>query len=202
MAEPLRTEQGSGWLGLPGWAWAALVAVAVARALLLPAIELVPQEAYYAFYARTPALSYFDHPPLLAWLLAASLRLFGHHALAVRLVPFLLTLVSELGFVVLARRFVPGGQGRAALLFCTTGALTVLSLVALPDAPLVLTWTLALLALAAAVFDHRRWAWPVAGVLMGLAFDAKYTGAALWFGLLAFLLTSPAHRRQLRTADP
>lgn len=189
-----------GW-PLPAWGWA-LVALAAARALLLPAFELVPQEAYYAFYARAPALSYFDHPPLLAWAIAASLRLFGHHALAIRAVPFFLTLLTEGAFVVLAARFVPGGVGRAALLFATTGAVTLLSLVALPDAPLVCAWALGLVALAAAVFDEKRWAWPLAGAFMGLAFVAKYTGGALWLGLVFFLWASPGHRRLLRTAGP
>src|SRR5450631_2621009 len=135
-------HRGGRWTSLPAWGWA-LLAVAAARALLLPSFELVPQEAYYAFYAREPSLSYFDHPPLLAWALALALRLFGHHALTVRVVPFLLTLGTQLAFVQLSRRFVGAGAGRAALLFCTTGAVTLLSLVALPDAPLVLTWTLA-----------------------------------------------------------
>jgi len=190
------------WRSVTPAVWLVLGAVAAARALLLPAFELVPQEAYYAFYARQPALSYFDHPPLLAWLLALALWLFGHHALAVRAVPFLLSLGTQAAFVVLARRFVPGGAGRATLLFATTGAVTLLSLIALPDAPLLLAWSLALVALARAVFDGRRWGWPLAGLLFGLAFDAKYTGAALWVGLLAFLAASAPHRRLLATFGP
>jgi len=190
------------WSSLGPAVWMVLGAVAAARALLLPAFELVPQEAYYAFYAREPALSYFDHPPLLAWLLALALRLAGHHALAVRAVPFLLTLGTQAAFVVLARRFVPGATGRAALLFCTTGAVTLLSLVALPDAPLLLAWGLGLVFLASAALDTKRWAWPVAGLFLGLAFDAKYTGALLWVGLFAFLAASAPHRRLLATPWP
>jgi Dolichyl-phosphate-mannose-protein mannosyltransferase len=196
------TAQGHGlWSAFPAWA-SVLLALAVGRALLLPAFELVPQEAYYAFYARYPALSYFDHPPLLAWALALSLRLFGRAALAVRAVPFLLTLLTQLAFFPLARRFVPEGVGRAMLLFATTGAVTLLSLVALPDAPLVLFWTLSLVALAAAVFEGNSRAWPLSGLFMGLAFDAKYTAVALWAGLLLFLFLSVPHRRLLRTAGP
>ena len=200
-ASPPDVRPAHRWGPLPAWGWA-LVAVTAARAALLPAFELVPQEAYYAFYARSPALSYFDHPPLLAWLLALSFRLFGHTALAVRAVPFLLTLIMQLGFLPLARRFVPSGAGRAALLLATTGAVTLLSLVALPDVPLLLCWTLSLGALAVALFERRRWAWPLAGLFMGLAFDAKYTGAALWLGLGLFLLVSPPHRRLFRSAGP
>ena len=199
LARPPRAIRGFG--PIPRWGWA-LLALAAGRALLLPSFELVPQEAYYAFYARQPALSYFDHPPLLEWLLAGALGLFGHHALVVRAVPFLLTLLAQVAVVILARRFVPEGVGRAALLFSTTGAVTLLSLVALPDAPLVCTWAVALVALALALFDAKAWAWPLSGLFMGLAFDAKYTGAALWLGLVLFLLASRQHRGLLRTRGP
>jgi 4-amino-4-deoxy-L-arabinose transferase-like glycosyltransferase len=196
----VHTRGGVRW-GLPGWGWAAL-AVTLARAAVLPAFELVPQEAYYAYYAGHPALSYFDHPPLLAWSLAAAFGLFGRHVLVLRAVPFLYALVTQGALLLLARRFVPAGVGRAFLLFCTTGAVTLLSLVALPDAPLVACWTLGLVALSAALLDGKSWAWPLAGVFLGLAFDAKYTGAALWLGLVLFLLASPSHRRLWRTPGP
>ncbi len=202
MAElPTSVAQWRPWGALPGWGWA-LLGVTLARALVLPTFELVPQEAYYAFWARHPALSYFDHPPLLAWSLAAAFHLFGRHPLVLRAVPFLFTLLTQVAFLRLARRFVPNAVGRAVLLFCTTGVVTLLSLVALPDAPLVCAWTLALTALAAALFDGAVWAWPLAGLFMGLAFDAKYTGAALWLGLGLFLAVSPPHRRLWRTPGP
>ncbi|MGO8970657.1 MAG: ArnT family glycosyltransferase [Myxococcaceae bacterium] len=202
MAErPTSLAQRRPWGALPGWGWA-LLGVTVARALVLPSFELVPQEAYYAFWASHPALSYFDHPPLLAWSLAAVFHLFGRHPLVLRAVPFLFTLLTQVAFLRLARRFVPDGVGRTLLLFCTTGVVTLLSLVALPDAPLVCAWTLSLSALAACLFDGAVWAWPLSGLFMGLAFDAKYTGAALLFGLAVFLLASPPHRRLWRTPGP
>ena len=61
---------------LPDWGWV-LVAVALARACVLPAFELVPQEAYYAYYAGHPALSYFDHPPLHQWIVHFAALAFG-----------------------------------------------------------------------------------------------------------------------------
>ncbi len=197
---PVRDGQGAAPLD-PRWLLG-LLALQLGRALLLPAFELSPQEAYYAFYAAHPALSYFDHPPLLAWSLHLSLAVFGHSALAVRAVPFVLTTASGWALLGLARRFVPDRAGETLLLLGATGAATVLSLLALPDAPLVLAWILALRALAAAALDGRRWAWPLAGLFMGLAFDSKYTGVFLQLGLLLFLGASPPHRRLLRTAGP
>jgi len=34
-------------------------------------IELTPQEALLLEYAMHPALSYFDHPPIVAWVIRA-----------------------------------------------------------------------------------------------------------------------------------
>ena len=56
--------------------WArVLVLLQLLRLVVGSLFELVPQEAYYLFYARHPALSYFDHPGALAWALALPARL-------------------------------------------------------------------------------------------------------------------------------
>src|SRR3972149_12311131 len=46
--------------------------------------QLAPQEAYYWNFSRHLALSYFDHPPLHAWLIYLSTRL-GTSEFTVRL---------------------------------------------------------------------------------------------------------------------
>src|SRR5258708_17633641 len=80
--------------------------------------------------------------------------------------------------------------------------ITVLSLISLPDVPLLLFWTLSLQALSSAVFGGRRSGWIAAGLCMGLAFDSKYTGLLLQLGLVLFLLWSRPHRPPLRTRWP
>ena len=59
---------------------AALLAIAyllVLRLVYLGQVELMPQEAYYWNYAQHLDIGYLDHPPLVAWLVAASLALGG-----------------------------------------------------------------------------------------------------------------------------
>ena len=55
--------------------WAAVVAIALAaivlRALAFSGTELYSDEAYYWLWSLRPAAGYFDHPPLVAWLVAA-----------------------------------------------------------------------------------------------------------------------------------
>ena len=179
-----------------------LVALQVFRLLVGSLFELVPQEAYYVFYARHPALSYFDHPPILAWCLALPARLHPPPPIAVRLVPFLFAALTLAGALRLARRFVPDAPGPAVLLLATTGVFSVLSVVALPDAPLVAAWTWSLCFLAEALLDDRAVAWLPAGLCAGLAFASKYSGAFVVLGTGLLLLLLPRGRRALRTLWP
>jgi hypothetical protein len=80
--------------------------------------------------------------------------------------------------------------------------ISVTSLIATPDVPLLLFWSLALLFLYRAIFGESRLSWVVAGAMMGLAFDSKYTGIFLPLGLFLFLLLSTAHRRFLKSPWP
>ena len=88
------------------------------------------------------------------------------------------------------------------LLLATTGAFSVLTVVALPDAPLVAAWTWALCFLADAFLDGRERAWLPAGLCAGLAFDSKYTAAFLFLGAGVLLFLVPRGRRALGTPWP
>jgi len=185
------------------WRWLrVLVALQLLRLLVAALFELVPQEAYYVFYARHPALSYFDHPGLLAWTLALPAKLHPPPPVLIRLIPFIFAVITLWGMVRLARRFLPADPGRAVLLLATTGLFSILTVVALPDAPLVAAWTWCLCFLADALLDGRERAWIPAGLAAGLAFESKYTGAFLLLGAGLLLLAMPRGRRALATPWP
>lgn len=197
----------------PKAAFLVFALVSLVRAALLGAFDLMPQSAYYATaYAQHPALSYYDHPPLIGWLLWLGTALLGSTTFGVRATVFVATLGTQLAVYALARRFLdPAGAGRTLVLLTTGGVAVLMSFVAVPDVPLLLFWALALLALEAAVFPRggsgsgssRRIApWAAAGAAVGLAFLGKYTGVFLQGGLVLFLLVSREHRRLLRTPGP
>ncbi len=167
------------------------------------AFDLVPQEAYYFLYSQHLALSYFDHPPAIAYVLRLFTSVLGHREIALRAAAFVLTLATQLAWLSFARCLLPLRLWSiAALLFTTTGLITITSLISTPDVPLLLFWTLSLHQLYRAVFEERRESWLLAGLFMGLAFDSKYSGAFLQVGLVLFLLLSPSHRRWLKTPWP
>lgn len=134
-------------------------------------------EAYYWSWSRDPAWGWFDHPPLIGWLLAWAPPV----AHWVRLPGWALTTVGSALLVQRAEDPV-----RLAALLAVLPPLWLFGTLATPDAPLIGLWMLALAA------TQRGWA-AMAGACAVLAILAKYPGAAL---LPLLLLGDPTLARQ------
>lgn len=200
------TPSARGWAAWVLWGTAA---IALARLLYAPHVELAPQEAYYWQYGRHLALSYFDHPPMSAWLIALSTRLLGSSELGVR-VPAILcgALLTLLLFSLGRRLYSPEAGALAALASNATVLLGLGGVVMTPDVPLVVCWAAALRVLCELVlpdgagpgrFHHR---WYALGALCGLGLLSKYTAALLLPQVLLTALLSPRGRAALRTPHP
>jgi 4-amino-4-deoxy-L-arabinose transferase-like glycosyltransferase len=190
---------------------AALLIVAVTtlvRLAVAAAVPLVPDEAYYWEWSRRLALGYFDHPPVLAWMIRPGTMLVGESALGVRL-PSVLAGGTAMWLVAdLARRH---GGNRAALRAALVGALLPLSAVGLvlatPDAPLLLAYAAGIAAVdrALAVPPGTRasylW-WAAAGSAAGLGMAAKYTAVLFPAGVAVAFLLRGSLRARLRAPEP
>lgn len=168
------------------------------RFLLLPFFGLMPQDAYYNFYGEHLALSYFDHPGMIGYLLRLFTTIFGKHVFVIKLTDFVVTSATLFSFYHLAGLFLSKQKQNLALgLIGSTFLISILSTISTPDVPLLLFWTLSLIALYHAVFRQQKSAWLLAGLLMGLAFDSKYTAVLLQIGLILFLIFSNKYRKLL-----
>ena len=164
---------------------------------------LMPQDAYYFFYSEHLDLSYFDHPSGIAWVLWLFTSLLGKKVFVVKLAVTIVTFCTQAAFVILATCFLDWkGILQATVLLFSTVLISVLSLIATPDAPLLLFWTLSIIALYLAIFQNKKGFWLLAGMLMGLAFNSKYTAVFLPAGLLMYLVLSPVHRKLLLSFWP
>lgn len=171
----------------------------LARALAFSTTELYTDEAYYWLWSLRPAAGYYDHPPLVAWLVRAGTALapgeLGVRLLAVvcgaLVVPFAALIARELSDD-------PRAPLLAALLTVSAPMLHVLGALALPDAPLVAAYAAATWLLARA----RRGAWIAAGLAVGVALLSKYTAALLAPALLLLLPWDRELRADLRTRWP
>ena len=194
--------------------------LALAFGLLLVQLGLsvyvppAPDEFYYWCWAKELQWSYYDHPPLTAYLIWASTSIFGDNLFAIRL-PACLSMFATL--LLLSRLVRPLGTMGLVLAtpLCFFGGIFIT-----PDAPLLCFWTAYLLWLVqlhtrlSGDGDAPNWrTWTMGGVLLGLGILSKSTmglaGAAaalslltirpwrtwvagfLWHGAVGFVVSLP-----------
>ncbi len=138
-----------------------------------------------------------DKPPLALWVQALSVRAFGFHSLSL-LVPQALMGVASVGLVydLVRRRFGRAGGFAAGLVLALTPISVAIARHNNPDALLVLCLVAALWCTVRALEDGRtRWL-VLAGVCVGLGFEAKMAAALLVVPALAaaYLWVAPRGR--------
>src|SRR3954466_6600970 len=144
-----------------------------------------------------------DKPPLALWVQALSVRVFGYHPLSM-LVPEALMGVATVGLVydLVRRRFGRPAGFVAGLVLATTPMAVAISRHNNPDALLILCCVAALWFVVRGLEDGRtRWL-VLAGIAVGLGFEAKMAVALLVVpGIaIAWLWAAPALRPRLRAA--
>lgn len=191
------------WLCTPRAFWVLFFIVATLRFQAIARFQLVPDEAYYWVWTRHLSLSYFDHPPMVAWLIWLSTRIFGESEFAIRFPAAITSLLSIPLIMLAARAAMPErAAARLAGLFLLLSAVTtVTGTVTTPDAP---AWFFGVASMTAACWavkvECRRrsaWLWVAFGVLLGLACLSKYTAALIGPSTFLGLLASRDGRRHL-----
>ncbi|WP_075602994.1 ArnT family glycosyltransferase [Saccharicrinis aurantiacus] len=174
------------------------ISVYIIRLAVSLSMGMMPQDAYYYFYSQNIALSYFDHPPMVAYFLKVFTSILGSSVVAIKLSNFLLSLGSFLSFYYLGKLFVSETRAKhSAILYGSSILLTVLSMNTTPDVPLIFFWTLSLIGLYKAIFEGKVLHWILSGLFIGMSFDSKYTALFLLACLVLFLLLSNKYRKYL-----
>ena len=182
----------------------ALLAVLTLGRLVAAAVTpLSEDEAYYRLWSQHLAFGYYDHPPMVAWWIAAGRWLAGDTPLGARLLPTLATSVCSLLIYEIAGLC---GQStetstRASVWYNATLLVGFGGHLIVPDGPSSLFWTVTLYLLLRARKGGTTW-WLAAGVAAGLAVLSKYSALFLAPGALLWLATSPPGRARLRTPGP
>jgi len=162
------------------WFAFALAATLAFRFWLAAVLPITGDEAYFILWGRTPDIGFYDHPPMVGWLLALLLRV-SEAPWVLRLPVLLLPVLVAL----LVRHALRAWFGRDA----DTADLAAIAVLLVPlnvwnvfittDTPLVLFSVASLLA-----FARERFL--LAGVLLGLAFLSKYFAVLLGLAYLAW----------------
>jgi 4-amino-4-deoxy-L-arabinose transferase-like glycosyltransferase len=184
-------------------ATALTLAVTALRLWAAAYADLNPDEAYYWYWSRHLAASYFDHPPMVAYLIRLSTDLFGNAPLGVRFLSILLIVPISAATYATGRVLFDHTVGARGLLWLNATVLVgVGGLIATPDMPSVLFWILSTLALAIATRSGNGPWWFLAGCCAGLGVLSKLTDLFLAPGILLCLLSVREQRRWLRTPWP
>ena len=170
-------------------------------------LDLAPDEAHYWDWSRNLDWSYYSKGPLVAWLIRASLELFGSMSislsgsemLAIRLPAVLCGSMLLVSLYVLSLQVYRSERLAFLTVFftATLPAISAGSLLMTIDSPFICLWGWALVAAHRAVFHNECWAWIVTGLLVGLGILAKYTMGLWLFSLGWFLVSTPGFRRRL-----
>lgn len=179
----------------------------LARLGLAAWLELGNDEVYYVTYALYPDWSYFDHPPMVGWLIRLfSLNLLFGGEWAIRLAAVVAGTLNTFLIYQTGRQLKNHEAGfYAAILYTTSVYCFVISgLFILPDTPQGTFWLLAIFAFLNSLTQNeinknaRIWLL-MAGVFTGLALLSKYTSAFLWAGAGLYILIFD--RRWLKTKE-
>jgi dolichol-phosphate mannosyltransferase len=173
------------------------------RLIYLGLPDLLPEEAYYWNYAQHPALSYLDHPPMVAWLIGLGTAVFGDTEFGVRFGAFLCWFVTAGFCFALARDLFDKGTALVTVMLAAVLPFFFLfGFFATPDAPLTACWAGALFFLQRALLAGRAGAWWGAAICIGLGMLSKYTIVLLVPATLAFILLDRPSRRWLLRPEP
>ena len=168
--------------------------------------NLVPDEAYYWVWSRHPALSYLDHPPVVAYLIRLGTLLLDNTELGVRCLFGVMTGGTVLILWRASARMVGDARAAAfvpiALLLCPMVAVT--GTIAAPDAPACFFQSAAMVTAIRIFTGGKRGLarWMLFGIFMGVALDSKYTSILLGLSVALAMLSCAEGRRQFLTPGP
>src|SRR4051812_26607759 len=160
------------------------------------ALPITSDEAYFIYWGVTPDLGFYDHPPMVGWVLHLLLRLAGS--------PWVLRLPSTLAPLLIAggiffalRRHGEERAALAALAFLLL-PINVWNVLVTTDTPLIVFSFFSALCFRTAL-ERRSLGWyALAGALLGAAFLSKYFAVLLGLVFVGYVLASSAPERDWR----
>ena len=168
----------------------------------------VGDEAYYWMWGQKLGLSYFDHPPLHAWLLRAMAALFGWNLFALRALTWMTLGGTIWIFWIWSKRLKPEAPASwfwpTVALYLASPMFFLMSGLSFNDHLLILLCLLAghLFLVFAEKYETsgRDFVWLYAGATaLGLAVLTKYNGVLVGLGIATFFIVHRPVRRIWRS---
>jgi hypothetical protein len=159
-------------------------------------LELNADEAYYWTYAKDLQWNYFDHPPIVGWLIRfTTANLLFHNEFFVRLGAIISCAIStwlifKIGAIVKDER-----TGWFAVLLYTSSLYVSINTgtIILPDGPLMVFWLASIFLLLKILRSNAETKafnvlWCLFGITSGLCIMSKVYGVFIWCGVVLYIL--------------
>ena len=182
------------------WLLATGLASLLLRLWLAATFPITGDEAFFYWWGVYPDWGYYDHPPMVGWLIAGMRAALGDSALAIRLPVVLLPLAigAALWWALKGVTSVSRVRAAWAVLFFWLAPLNWLNMLITTDTPLIF-WSV--LSVAALLRAERRMQadraayglYALSGLFLGCAFLSKYFSVVLGLTYLAYFAL---YRRQ------
>lgn len=173
------------------------------RLIYINLLQLAPDEAYYWDLSRTLQLSYYDHPPMLMYLISFFTKVLGNTEFAVRLPSVIISCAVTVLMYLLGKELFDERVGfYSAILTNITLIYSIGGILSTIDTPFALFWLLSLyFGVKALKTGEGRW-WYLKDMALGLGMLSKYIMVLFVPAFLVFLILSRGHRHWLRRKEP
>lgn len=173
------------------YAFLCTLLVKLALAFVIP---FTSDEAFFGLWGRFPAGGYYDHPPMVGWILAALMQV-GTSTFWLRLPAVLFTPLIGLGIYLALK-----GRDRAkasllAVLFLVS-PINLLNVLITTDTPLIMAAFMSGFFLLKALERDSMPYYLLSGVFLGAAFLSKYFAVLLGLAYAVYFAVTPKTRRR------
>ncbi len=174
------------------------------RLSVIGKLGLTVDEAHYWVYSKFLDLSYYDHPPMIGYIIKLFTDIFGINEFAVRLPSVIIFVITSwLFFLCIKKLF---NERVAFIGIVLINILPVFSflgaVVTIPDSPLSLFWILSFYLFINIIETKEKKYWYILGLVVGLAFLAKYTAVMIYPSIILFLICSKENRFWFLKKEP
>ncbi|MDR3049527.1 MAG: glycosyltransferase family 39 protein [Elusimicrobiota bacterium] len=158
------------------------------KILLSISVPITSDEAYFVLWGRYPALGYYDHPPMIGWILYL-LQLISSSTLIMRLPAIVFSQMISIGIYIFLKQF-DEYKAVLAALFWLVSPINILNVLVTTDAPLLLFSFLSVISLYYAVNKQNYLFYILSGLSLGAAFLSKYFAVLLGLSYLIYYIAS------------
>ena len=166
------------------------------RLSVIGKLGLTVDEAHYWVYSKFLDLSYYDHPPMIGYIIKLFTDIFGINEFAVRLPSVIIFVITSWLFFLCIKKIF--NERVAFIGIVLINVLPVFSflgaVVTIPDSPLSLFWLLSFYLFINIIETKEKKYWYMLGITVGLAFLSKYTAVMIYPSIILFLICSKENR--------